>query len=365
MASLADLLAQKALKKAGPSTVAVKAPEAVRPQICETEDDYLRLMDDAKFEEYWDLIQPLSFASKFFDLPRAAASELRAAHLEWSANKTKAINWADYPTLSAVIDQMQVFFESSPWKALFVRLSSRSPKDAALSRPDISAKLKEEYCRLRPIEENLPLTTPETTLLHALYRVSTVLLKADAAATAMQLLVESKRIQGDLEQYLKGTDATTFNFILREFADFEPENEFRAFVYDRKLTAVTQYNETCFFPMLGSHVEEFTKCIFDVIENQVIPVLPSSLHNSIVDIVIVKNPEVESGPNAWQVKIVEINPFAEFAGTGLFTWERDWKILRGREPFEFRYAKVPPNMSEVMKNLSADWRKVIEDAQIF
>ncbi len=37
-----------------------------------------------------------------------------------------------------------------------------------------------------------------------------------------------------------------------------------------------------------------------------------------------------------QVYIVELNPFAEFAGTGLFSWVEDWETLMGEKPFEFR-----------------------------
>jgi len=31
-----------------------------------------------------------------------------------------------------------------------------------------------------------------------------------------------------------------------------------------------------------------------------------------------------------------VNPLAEFAGTGLFSWLEDWQIILGEKPFEFR-----------------------------
>jgi hypothetical protein len=43
---------------------------------------------------------------------------------------------------------------------------------------------------------------------------------------------------------------------------------------------------------------------------------------------------------AVQVYVVELNPFAEFAGTGLFIWTEDFATLTGQAPFE--YCSSPP-----------------------
>ncbi len=40
------------------------------------------------------------------------------------------------------------------------------------------------------------------------------------------------------------------NIVLRDFREFEPELEFRGFIYDGKLTALTQYNDAIYFPRL-------------------------------------------------------------------------------------------------------------------
>ena len=37
-----------------------------------------------------------------------------------------------------------------------------------------------------------------------------------------------------------------------------------------------------------------------------------------------------------KVVIIEINPLAEFAGGGLFEWNKDKDVLLGDKPFEFR-----------------------------
>ena len=68
------------------------------------------------------------------------------------------------------------------------------------------------------------------------------------------------------------------------------------------------------------------------------------LDNLVLDLILCKDNE-----NNWILKVVEINPLAEFAGTGLFTWEEDRDILIGNEPFEFRIQETIPE--HAIKNL--------------
>ena len=63
------------------------------------------------------------------------------------------------------------------------------------------------------------------------------------------------------------------------------------------------------------------------------------------------------------MKIVELNPFAEFASSGLFTWEKDWEILQGIKPFEFRFASTPPTGPNRI-DLPMDWKNVIRESGI-
>lgn len=54
----------------------------------------------------------------------------------------------------------------------------------------------------------------------------------------------------------------------------------------------------------------------------------------------------------FEVLIVEINPLAEFAGTGMFTWEHDKNVLLGESPFEFRLQLEYPKF--LLKNICHD-----------
>ena len=116
------------------------------------------------------------------------------------------------------------------------------------------------------------------------------------------------------------------------FRVFPVELEFRGFIYARKLTAITQYNEMCFFPELSrlkvDIVEKLKKCVETVINK--VP-----LKNFVVDLVLSPpnrgadklqedelsedNKNIRLGPetdlNIFEVIIIELNPMAEFAGT--------------------------------------------------
>jgi len=60
-----------------------------------------------------------------------------------------------------------------------------------------------------------------------------------------------------------------------------------------------------------------------------------------------------------RVWVVELNPFAEFAGGGLFKWENnhDNHLLRGLEPFEFRIATEPLKLGS--KSIASNWAKYL------
>ena len=325
-------------------------------------------MEDTKFEKYWQLIEKHTFKTAFYPLTSQVAEILMEEHTRWLTNR-QPIDWTSCTgPLGDLRDCLAAFVAELPFgkNGLFVRLSTRSAKDAALTRPTIVETLCSEYLSLRKIEENFPLATVDSTFLHALYRVSTQLLRVDSVADALQLLVESKRIQDDLKSYCStsmSTSASTsdsltpteMNFIIREFAAFDPENEFRAFVYRGKLTAITQYNEYCYFPSLSARADELLQLMKSFVES-IVPDLPPSLQSSVFDLVCLVDEH-----SSWTVKVVELNPLAEFASSGLFTWETDWKIIQGQVPFEFRFHAIPPSFNS--SHLPSDWLAVVNLSQ--
>lgn len=74
----------------------------------------------------------------------------------------------------------------------------------------------------------------------------------------------------------------------------------------------------------------------------------------------------------FHVFVIEINPFAEFAGTGLFDWIKDKKLLMGQRQkdddtvsdnisnTEFRYHKQCPNVYSALGNMAPEWRAFVK-----
>lgn len=346
-----------------------------RVQLCEDEQSYFQLMEDAKFEKFWDVIQDHSFPAFYVAVTPQAAQWLVDAHKQFAAGRESGypFDLADHSGLLELCRHMNSEAHHRRWlrdgegreamPGIFVRLSTRSPKDSVLFRPTLAEELRAEFGVLREREQVYSATTTESTALHALYRAVVAANRSESAEIAMQLLVESRRIQGDLEHYIAQSAlspalAPVFNFVVRPFVPFDVENEFRAFIFKRRLTAITQYNELCYFPRLQLCHEGACQAMMATAA-ALIPNLPPSLDNCVVDFVCIFE---ESA--TWNARIVEINPMAEFAGSGMFSFEKDWRVLQGHDPFEFRFQKDASHVKLALKQMGNDWKSVIRRADI-
>lgn len=375
------------------------------------------MMEDTFFEKYWSVLRDVSFASGFVPLARDTAVALTEAHnqakeidgifsfeevgslSDAEAAEQRAACSADHiisksPALTALAQAIQEMAETNGWHlaGTFIRLSSRSPKDAAIYSNGFAAAYVDALHRLVSCEDSSLLGAADqddlraNQRLRALYSASTAGLRLTGLVgqQAVRLLVLSQRIQDDLAQYVSGAVASDcpFNVVVREFRAFDVQHEFRGFVYGRRLTALTQYNDLVWFPALadprlGSAIvalirEEFAR---------IVARLPETLQACVVDFVLCRDcdasasppgtgPIPSAGPGAdlagLKVYIIELNPFAEFAGSGLFDWTRDRALLMGRptvaaerESFEFRcVSQCPAGHSRV--RLDGAWQRFVD-----
>jgi len=316
-------------------------------------------MKETQFEEYSELIKPYTFLSTLFPLPVETARSIREKYNELhNSDKRSGVTWeenGELVNLAKAIDEAKQKFLRT--KDIFVRLSSRSPKDAAIGERGI-AIYKEAKKKINALNQEMNdiLATEDNTKLHALYITGTEALRIQTGSQAIDLLINSNRIQDDLEHFLK-TPHDTFNVVVREFANFEVELEFRGFVYGQKLTAITQYNQFCYFPRVVKYKSHILQVMKDFVEGVLIPKIP--LKNFVIDIMLVSQTPEEGPFSNLQVYIVEINPFAEFAGEGLFSWTdpKQVDILKGRAPFEFRVVEQPPK--DAIKLIDKEWREFV------
>eukprot|EP00026_Physarum_polycephalum_P011538 Phypoly_transcript_11772.p1 GENE.Phypoly_transcript_11772~~Phypoly_transcript_11772.p1 ORF type:complete len:347 (+),score=55.63 Phypoly_transcript_11772:89-1129(+) len=330
-----------------------KAPNVV---LCATSEDYSRLMHETYIEQYIEIIKPWTFKSQFIQLSREALELLISFHQKFSKDPGTRSDFRNNEPLINLAKQIDEAKKEMGVDGIFVRLSSRSPKDAALLLPDFASLYQKEIEDVRKennavcaSDASLAPNSETNTKLHALYRASTVALRASDGLSAIDLLITSKRIQGDLEQALQQKEA--FNVVVREFIFFDVKYEFRGFVYGKKMTAITQYNELVYFPLLLLQKEKIQKKILEFFNNELMPKL-TSLSNYVIDFIL-----IEKG-DSFDTYIVELNPFAEFAGGGLFSWVSDLDVLMGKKPLEFRLVTQPAS-DYMLKTMYNDFSKFI------
>ena len=154
----------------------------------------------------------------------------------------------------------------------------------------------------------------------------------------------AKHLSNQLEQI---TDEFPWkmNIVVREWNEILPEYEFRAFVHEKKLTAITHYYKFCYVADIDTRKPLYKKLMEQYYE-QISDNLPDSC---VIDFCI--NPESQV------VKVVELNPWSINASASLFNWDLDRDVLEGNAPFEFRISEYPYGdiMDKVSGNIRILW----------
>ncbi|CAF4596981.1 unnamed protein product, partial [Rotaria sp. Silwood1] len=316
--------------------------------LCSDSDTYRKMMNETQFEYYYDIIKQWTFPSAILSMNEDDIKALHNGHLLF---KKSSFDDDDKKTEECFQQYQQLFKLSNAidscdiQRPIFVRLSTRSPKDAIL----LLNKEKSKRLFQKVLNEMEPDDTSEhNRRLIALDEASIRLLAVNDGFHAVQVLLASERIQDDL------TSCSSLNLIIRQFI-FDRRNlksELRAFIFKHKLTALTQYNEYIFDKNLLRKKDLILKSIKNFFQNEhVLERIP--YENCILDLILIENEN-----NNYQIFICEINPLAEFAGTGLFSWLNDRNILLGRQEFEFR---IKENDNNEYSEANDQWLSLINN----
>ncbi len=155
---------------------------------------------------------------------------------------------------------------------------------------------------------------------------------------ALSLLIRSQRIFSDISMYFQyrvpHSSSGSLNLILRDWVPCHQDHEFRCFVHNRSLTAISQYHCYSHFASLQhtGHVQRIRREIIlflsDVVDCFTIP-------SFVVDIVV--------HPHTYACSIIELNPFGRTlsSGSALYNWDKDFELLYGvhRQPPTMRILK--------------------------
>lgn len=171
-----------------------------------------------------------------------------------------------------------------------------------------------------------------------------------SAHEVIQNFVNSERVFNDMRLALEHPDRFKQNFVVREWVAMSPDMEFRGFVKDGKLNALSQYNHPVMWPRVVENHERLVEQIREFFYSRVAPKLEHHFKEYVVDFAV-------CGEKLDQIWVIELNPFAFTTDACLFSWQYERELFENG-PFQFRYRDQPNAAGKA--GLSEDWQRMIE-----
>ncbi|WP_191968184.1 cell division cycle protein 123 family protein [Legionella longbeachae] len=232
-------------------------------------------------------------------------------------------------------------------KDVFIRMSNRSPKDGI--------PLKElEKSSFKKYDEIVNSDLDSNQKMIMLTELQMQNLRCTSAQEVLNLLLSSERVYSDLQLALECSarkeDKWSTSLVIRSWEpNLRQDQEFRLFIYQNQLTAITQYNPYCRYPSLNESIktQEKLKIKFkDFVEQHQATI---GADNYILDIAYIHD----------EIKVIELNPYDQTTGPCLFSWHKDEQILRGENPEEIPVIRV---RQELLPDLDK-WIEIMLDEQ--
>ncbi|OWF45332.1 cell division cycle protein 123-like [Mizuhopecten yessoensis] len=236
----------------------------------------------------------------------------------------------------------------------FVKLSSRSAKDA----PMLQSRLKDMY-RQALGKFNETEQKQENTKIICLLQAAFDAMRVTCAADVIDMFVRSERVYQDLLlAAINRPEVYDEHFVIRKFIPIDVDMEFRGFVYQGQLTALSQYNYMVYSERLVAKKDSIANRIQDFFKISVQPKLPSANfpQDFIIDFAVC---DVEAEDNLWKLWVIELNPFLSSTDGAMFSWEHERHLLTENDGFHFRVVPRPKPGSLTM--LPSSVRAILKD----
>ncbi|XP_019849035.1 PREDICTED: FK506-binding protein 5-like isoform X1 [Amphimedon queenslandica] len=212
-----------------------------------------------------------------------------------------------------------------------------------------------------PSEEHQMIKVKQETLqnkvLRGFMRTIFTRYRVKNADEAIALLTTSLLIKEELEQVKKfveieGTEAVLaiMKWVSTDLPRY-PGMNFRAFVYNNMLTAVTQHDDILYVPNIARFKKTILSKIQYFFDNDLKPAMEKE-GNYIVDLFLAPN----------KIFVTELHPFHQSTGACLFTWQQSQKVLMGGggngTAVELRHIHTP--FKKCFTGLLPHWQTVCE-----
>jgi hypothetical protein len=308
---------------------------------------------DFDVEAWYKILQSQTFETEFIPISITTAQAF-VNYYQTRYNSKRQLNYQDLKSLDTIQHQLkyEIFnTETSPFHidGALVRLSSRSPKDGnPLDSQALSAFYHQEVSILQskhPNEYESAENRANMQLI-AYSQAQVQTLKVTNELEVLNLILSSERVFIDLLAALgcqqmpdNGVDRNdakfnnwNTNIVIRKWSrSSDPSMEFRCFVHQSELTAISQYNHYCKFYHLQNEttIQQIKITIIEYWQQIIKPLFNSACDrysNYIIDRAILENKISDK----LECIVIELNPFATIPGASLFNWKSDFDQLTGK-----------------------------------
>lgn len=313
------------------------------------------------FDRWFARLKPFTFNSEVL----AVSPELATAMIRFYQAHFKIRNALTNDDIKLLLDledriQRSIMVsnaETNSTNGVFVRMSNRSPKDGQ----PLLEKGKTVNSEYESALRGIPDTDPNRQMV-AICDVQMKILQCKDAAAVMNLLLTSERVFLDLYLALDCHEASkedewSTSVILREWQPkLRQDFEFRLFVCNNKVTAISQYNHWCVYDSMHSDDAQALPVKLRAFAEKVHPYIQQSSY--VLDLAVLGD----------EIVVVELNPFDNTTGACMFDWRTDHDILHGmnnsdKPAFRVRH-EVMPNLSSTVKNMLSESVNDTNDSQV-
>jgi len=185
-------------------------------------------------------------------------------------------------------------------------------------------------------------------------------LRFNHARDVIRALILSERVWQDLTLALRYAETWEQNIIIRKWDPVEIDWEFRTFVFQGKLAAISQYAYQLYSPQLIKQRSEISPLLLDFYESK----LKAKLAGRGFDTCVIDLAAINEGNGAATVKVIEINPFLPTTDGALFKWESERDILEGNrlgESYPVLRICERPRGAAALVMVPKGWKDVMEE----
>ena len=290
---------------------------------------------------WYPLVKDITFKSYFIPLEREEGKVI------FKYYKSKAdITYNEYKILESLERKIDTVIQNNDnlkKNGAFIRLIDRSPKDGD---PYNNEKVLEEYKNnLEKLSKELNKDTNDNNIRRASMDKTHMLIVRNGKE-ALNLVLTSERNHIDINDWIENGGKQ--QIVLREWNnELSLDYEFRVFIYNNRITAISQYDLYGLFPHLIEEKEKIKKLIHDFWEKEVKNKIKFPFY--IVDFGYING----------NIIFIELSPFLPTTGAGLYHWNYDLNELENGEG----NIRIREQELENLDVLVDDWEDQMKNAE--